>query len=172
MELLDSNIFIEARKRYYAFDICPGYWKALLFHHGAGALCSLDRVRDELTGKGDDLSAWVVGTAPATLFHASAAAAVVTEYGQIMAWVQSQPQYLAAAKIDFAQGADGWLIAYARVHGYRVVTEEVLDANIRKKVPIPNVCNAYGVPYINTFTLLRHLNVQLDWAQPALAAAP
>ncbi|MBF0147506.1 MAG: DUF4411 family protein [Magnetococcales bacterium] len=25
--LLDSNVFIEAKNRYYAFDICPGFWE-------------------------------------------------------------------------------------------------------------------------------------------------
>ncbi len=27
--VLDSNIFIEAHRRYYAFDICPGFWDSL-----------------------------------------------------------------------------------------------------------------------------------------------
>lgn len=27
--LIDSNAFIESKNRYYAFDICPGFWLLL-----------------------------------------------------------------------------------------------------------------------------------------------
>ena len=29
MFLVDSNVLIEAKNRYYAFDIAPGFWKWL-----------------------------------------------------------------------------------------------------------------------------------------------
>lgn len=29
MFLLDANVFIEAKNRYYGFDICPGFWRWL-----------------------------------------------------------------------------------------------------------------------------------------------
>lgn len=41
--LLDSDIFIAAKNAYYAFDICPGFWSALLKAHERGAIRSLDR---------------------------------------------------------------------------------------------------------------------------------
>lgn len=41
--LLDANSFIEAKRRHYAFDICPGFWAALLAHHGGSRLASIDR---------------------------------------------------------------------------------------------------------------------------------
>src|SRR5579863_6119042 len=103
---LDANVFIEAHKRYYAFDICPGYWAALLSHHNGGSLCSIDRVRDELVGQGDTLSQWVQQL-PATFFVATSDHAVTAVFGQIMTWVQAQPQYFPAAKVAFATGADG-----------------------------------------------------------------
>ena len=28
--VLDTNTLIEAKNRYYGFDICPGFWFALL----------------------------------------------------------------------------------------------------------------------------------------------
>ena len=28
--LLDSDVFIAAKNAYYAFDICPGFWKGEL----------------------------------------------------------------------------------------------------------------------------------------------
>lgn len=63
--------------------------------------------------------------------------------------------------MQFANGADGWLVAYARAKGHVVVTHEQLSADVRRKVPIPNVCNAFGVRYVDTFEMLRELGVRL-----------
>ena len=57
-----------------------------------------------------------------------------------------------------ADNADAWTIAYASTHNCVLVTQEVLNDNIRRKIPIPNVCAAFNVKYIDTFTLLRELN--------------
>ena len=56
--LLDSNIFIEAYRRYYAFNLCPGFWDSLIWLHEQNRLLSLDKVKDELTEEPDDLSDW------------------------------------------------------------------------------------------------------------------
>jgi hypothetical protein len=79
-----------------------------------------------------------------------------------MTWVQAQNQFSPAAKADFANGADGWLVAYARAKGCVVVTQEVPAPDARRKVPIPNVCQAFDVPFVNTFEMLRALGVQFS----------
>ncbi|MCG8556092.1 MAG: DUF4411 family protein [Proteobacteria bacterium] len=28
--VVDSDVFITAKNRYYAFDICPGFWKSVI----------------------------------------------------------------------------------------------------------------------------------------------
>ena len=40
MFLVDSNVLIEAKNRYYAFDIAPGFWRWLDIAHGKGRACS------------------------------------------------------------------------------------------------------------------------------------
>ena len=159
--VLDANVFIEAHKRYYAFDICPGYWAALLNHHHGGRLCSIDRVRDELVGQGDALSSWSQGL-PDSFFVQSGDPAVGVLFANVITWVQAQAQYLQAAKAAFAAGADGWLIAYAKVQNLIVVTDEIPNAGIKRRVPIPNVCDAFGVDYLGTFNLLRALGVSFN----------
>ena len=79
-----------------------------------------------------------------------------------MTWVQAQDQFSDAAKADFATGADGWLVAYAKSKGLIVVTHEVLDPSIKRKVPIPNVCEAFSVNYVDTFEMLRQLGVRFS----------
>ena len=77
-----------------------------------------------------------------------------------MEWVQSQDQFSDAAKADFASKADGWLVAYARANSCVVVTQEVLNPDVRRKVPIPNLCEAFDVHWVDTFTMLRNLGVR------------
>jgi hypothetical protein len=161
--VLDANAFIEAKRRYYAFDLCPGFWDALVWHHGQGAIGSIDRVRDELELGQDDLAHWVQGTVPAAYFASTSSPSVLAVYAQVMVWVQTQQQYSSQAKADFAAGADPWLIAYAKDTGRTLVTQEVLDQLIHRRVPIPNVCEAFGVPYLNTFELLRALQTSFTW---------
>jgi hypothetical protein len=66
--VLDANVFIQAHRAYYAFDVCPGYWKALLAHHDGARLCSVDRIRGELLAGRDALSDWVTQTTPEAFF--------------------------------------------------------------------------------------------------------
>lgn len=42
-----------------------------------------------------------------------------------------------------------------------LVTEEKYNPMIQTKIPIPNICNQFGVPFIDTFAMLRYLKIQL-----------
>ena len=53
--VLDANVFIQAKRRFYGFAFCPGYWQTLIWHQQQGRLCSLDKVRSELE-KGWDVT--------------------------------------------------------------------------------------------------------------------
>lgn len=55
---------------------------------------------------------------------------------------------------EFLSGADPWLIAKARVMGATVVTHEQHNPAARRKFLIPNVCQHFGVPCLDTFELL------------------
>jgi len=160
--LLDSSLFIEAYRRYYGLDICPGFWDCLLHHCIDQRLLSIDRVRDELKQGGGQLADWSTQTATG-LFASSREPLVVAEYGNVMAWVYGSTQFLGQAKADFASGADGWLVAYARVHGRTLVTQEVYNQSVKKRVPLPNVCREFGVVTTHTFRMLRVLDVKFHW---------
>jgi Domain of unknown function (DUF4411) len=161
--VLDANVFIEAKRRYYAFDLCPGFWEALLWHQAQGNLGSIDRVKAELRRGGDDLSSWANDVMPGVCFASTTDQSVIDRFGEAVRWVQAQRQFLPEAKAKFAESADGWLIAYAKETGKTLVTQEVAAKEARKKVPIPNVCEAFGVAYLDTFTMLNDLQVRFVW---------
>ncbi|MEK7137022.1 MAG: DUF4411 family protein [Patescibacteria group bacterium] len=159
--VLDANVFIEAARRYYAFDLAPRFWESLVRHAENGQIRSVDRVKQELERGNDELADW----AKNHFRHAFASTddtAVIQLFGGIMTWVQAQSQFSGPAKADFASGADGWLVAYAKVNNCAIVTHEVLAPDARRKVPIPNVCQAFTVPFLDTFEMLRSLGVRFS----------
>ena len=132
--VLDANVFIEAHKNYYASDICPGFWSALIRQHDASRVCSIDRVKTELMN--EYLKAWISKTAPKTLFKGTADKNVVDVFGRLAKWVQNENQFTQEAKAEFASVADGWLIAFAKVNGLIVVTHEQYAPDVKKNVKI------------------------------------
>ncbi len=157
--VLDANVFIEAARRYYAFDLAPRFWQSLLDHAANGSICSIDRVKQELERGKDKLATWVENNFSHG-FGSTDEMDVIQSFSEIMTWVQAESQFSQAAKADFASGADGWLVAYARIKGCVIVTQEVPAPDARRKVPIPNVCKAFNVPFVDTFEMLRRLGVQ------------
>lgn len=85
----------------------------------------------------------------------------------MQAWVQSNAQFLPAAKHEFAQVADGWLAAYAKIHNAVVVTNEVYIESSRRRVPLPNLCKMFDVEVCNTADMLRGLDVKFDLRTPS-----
>lgn len=157
--VLDANVFIEAARRYYAFDLAPRFWDSLIEQATNGYVLSIDRVQDELLRGKDELAEWAKQRF-GNEFESTAEADVMARYRELMEWVQAQEQFSDAARSGFASGADGWLVAYAQVHGCVVVTHEVLSPEARRKVPIPNLCDAFDVQWVDTFTMLRELGVR------------
>lgn len=155
--LLDANALIEAKDRYYGFDICPGYWSSLLVQHDSKRLFSIDRIADELNEQGDVVKQWIENEVPDTFFKKTEDQAVIDKFQKMVNWVYSQPQFTDAAKTEFASVADGWVIAYAAVNGLVVVTHEQFAPEAKRKVPMPNVCVEFDVEYVDTFSMLREL---------------
>ena len=158
--VLDANVLITASQTYYHFDVCPGFWKALITAHESGRVVSIDKVRDEVTPKNDELKEWATVAVPGTFFKKTDDIAVFRTFGDMQTGVLSQPQFTPTAKTEFATVADGWVMAYAKANDLIVVTHEEFAADAKKKVPMPNVCVEFGVDYVNTFEMLRDLRVK------------
>ena len=79
------------------------------------------------------------------------------KWRRIRGWARSR-QYTDAAINDFAQVADSYLVATAAAKGMTVVTYEKSNPNSKKRILIPDVCNAFGVPYCDLNDMLRGLN--------------
>lgn len=154
--VLDSNVFIEAARRYYAFDLVSDFWEGLIWHADEGRILSIDRVKKELKKGQDELWNWARDCF-SHAFTSADDADVIAAYTAIMIWAQNEEQFSEAAKASFAKGADAWLVAYAKAKGCVVVTQERPERDAKNRIKIPNVCQAFEVPFIDTFGMLRKL---------------
>ena len=161
---LDTNVFIEAKNRYYAFDLCPGFWEVLVWQHGQGSVGSIDRVLKELKEQHDELTDWASTVMPGGCFASTDEDDVAARFAELSVWVNGQHRFTEGAKAKFLDGADSWLVAYAAAKGTVVVTHEQPAPEARKIVKIPDACLALNVGYVDSFDMLRALATEFRWA--------
>jgi len=149
--LLDANVFIQAKNLHYGFDFCPAFWDWLLDRNAASKVASIDRVRDELVAGDDALAAWAQERDEG--FFRGPDNAVLQVLQEVSSWAYSQGYDLAAVT-TFLQVADYWLVAYAKAHGYTLVTHEIPTQSVRK-LKIPNACIGLGIHFASPFKMLR-----------------
>lgn len=87
--VLDANAFIEAKNRYYAFNIVPAFWTSLNLYALQGRIRSIDRIKKQLEDGNDELAEWIKAGNMADAFVDSGTKEIVKAYEEIMNWVQS-----------------------------------------------------------------------------------
>ena len=153
--LLDANVFIEAKNRYYGFDIVPAFWAWLDQKQQDGVIASVQPIYDELIQGDDALSEWAKTRKKSGWWLDVADADVQGSYRKIISWVMASRHFSQAVKDEFLAEADPWLIAKAMVIEASIVTLEGFDPNRRNKITIPVVCRHFGVKCLDTFDLIR-----------------
>lgn len=149
--LFDSNTILEAKNRYYKFEVCPAFWNWLILERKRGNVLSIEAVKSELYDP--DAKQW------AASHHEFFQPNDLTRMHDVSAWVASQIRFTSATKNYFLSRADPRIIAYALVHGHTVVTQEV-SAPKGSKVKIPDVCIGLSIPCVNTFEVLTELKAR------------
>lgn len=160
--LLDSNFFIQAHRSIYPLDIVPSFWQKTRELADTGIILSIDKVKAELYDKGsheDRLKEWCISNLPDDFFKDSAS--VLPNYIDIIRWANSNNDHFTGRALqEFSETnlADPWLVAYALEHNLKIVTYEVSQPDRKNRVKIPEVCNKFGVKYVNTIEMMRELN--------------
>ena len=163
--VLDTNVFIQAYRQCYPFDICPGYWDFLIYHQQQNSIKSVDKVWAEINRVKDPLQHWVRQKMPKDFFAPTNTSAVMQHYQNMNVWVQYNCQFTPAAKAEFrdTNNADGFVLAFAKAKEGVIITEEKHNSAITKKVPIPNVGAAFGVRCESMQWMLRTLKARFDF---------
>lgn len=81
---------------------------------------------------------------------------------ELAAWAADAGwKYRQDAVDEFLDSADLKLIAHALTSGATVVTREQSAPESKKKIKIPDACNAFGVTWTDPFSLSRALAMRL-----------
>lgn len=143
MDLLDSDVLIEAYRTFYSFSLCPGFWDWLDREHGAGRIGSIREVRIEVEARGDDLSRWA--SARTGTFFQEPTLDTVTAMRTVAAWTATA-LYTDPARREFLGAADAFLVARGLAYGDTVVTLETPNQPGQVgRIKIPTACTALGV---------------------------
>jgi len=157
--LLDSNIFIQAYRMYYPFDVVPSFWNKILELSNQGIIISIDKVKKELcdTNNPDQLSTWCEDKLDSSFFVDSTSC--VDIYSQIANWVHLSTHFQQSAKDEFLATdlADTWLIAYAKKNNLAIVTHEISQPQRKNKIKIPEPCIHFGVRYLSPIEMFREI---------------
>lgn len=158
--LLDANSFIEAKNLYYPFDVAPGFWDWLRAQHGAGRIASITAVRDELLRQDDELADWA-RTLPSE-FWLEEADASQPALRAVATWaMNSETQYSMPARVEFLAAADYRLVVAGLSGDHIVVTRERPAPASKKRILIPDACDAHGVRWTSPFDVYRRLGLRL-----------
>jgi|SRR5690625_472515 len=163
MYLIDANVLIEAKNRYYAFDIAPGFWGWLDAAHRNQSVCSIEAVHTELTAGNDELADWARNNS--SFFH-PIDQGTTRHFGALTRWAQSRAFTPAALTGFTSNHADFLLIAYAMEHQHTLITHERPRPNARSKIFIPDACLDLDVKFSDTFRMLRESGARLELATP------
>ena len=116
-------------------------------------------VYNEIAKGGDDLAKWA-GLARSVNLFTDPDKEVQAKFSQVAVYIMN-PQHHSAQSSLFMRGADPWVVSFAFASGGTVVTHEKLVPANSSKVKIPNVCRHFGVPYMNSYDMLRALGIKL-----------
>ena len=138
-------------------DICPAYWDWLDMQFQQGIIASVDMIGRELKEGNDELAEWA--KARPDHFIKNDDAETQDVFSNLVQAVMVG-DYNPGNRDNFLAKADPWIIAKAKAIGATVVTHEAIVAPNTKKVKVPNICQQFDVPCLNTFQFLRELNAR------------
>ena len=162
--LLDANVLIDANRDYYPIDRVPEFWEWLT---DAG---KNDRVKvplevyEEIKEGNDDLAEWIKNdrNKEALLFDEDVDVSLVSRV--------TDDGYADDLSDDEVEkiGRDPFLVAYALADENNrciVTTEGSKPSRERANRHLPDVCNSFDVPCVNTFQFLRDLDFSTRWKE-------
>ena len=149
--LIDSNVLIEAKNRHYGFDFCPAFWTWLVDSNLRCRVFSIERVKHELVKGDDELASWAQELGERFFLGPTSQAIDILK--TIGKWADERG-FESTVIEEFMRGADCYLVAQALACGFEVVTHETYSSG-KRRIKIPNACEAVGVRYLTSFEMLR-----------------
>ena len=157
--LIDTNILIRS-KNDMPFDLWPTFWDKFRDLMINGQIYSCNRVKSEIETRNDELTNWMSVNTPPN-FYIGEDTDVMIQLAATQNWANTNSVFTDAARIDYANKADAYIVATAKAKGLTVVTYEKSSPFSRTRVKIPDACAAIGVNCCKLNDMLRELGVTI-----------
>ncbi len=162
--IIDTSSLTQAFRTYYSFEIAPSFWDFLETQFGNGSITTNDKVFEEIKLGKDKLFEWIARpNLKSKLINTKNETKIIRHYAHLMQWADSQTQYKSSAKERFAEfnNADAWVIACGLEYDLTIVSMEVTAPQSKREIKIPDVCEAFSINHIDTFTFLSELGFKM-----------
>lgn len=156
--IFDTNIFIRSKNE-MPMDLWPTFWLRMKELFNSGEVFVSVKVVEEIENGKDELVEWIHDNIPSTCII-RLDPSIISKFVEIQNWAASRP-FTIAAKEDFAHVADAYLVATAAAKCYTLVTYEKPNPFSRKKVMIPDACNAIGVSFCDLNEVLKRMGMRI-----------
>ena len=156
--LVDSSIFIDAKRLYYQFDRVPEYWKWLEFRAREGKIKIPWEIFEEITvksAKKDQLDVWARKNESILVLDEPLSDKIYEEVineGYAPDLIDAEYQKI---------GGDPFLIAHALANkkNRTVVTSEVSRSSVnRADRKIPDICKTFDIRCVKQWELIKELD--------------
>ena len=165
--VIDSNILMNSKNSYYAFDLLPQFWDILRQHILDGNILVIDKVLQEILVGEDEPTRWIK-TIPSDVIYSTRLGNVIKEYQKVINRVASSGYYKSLAVAEWSQEkiADPWIIAVASLEKAIIVTSENRISNLKDGIPkknakIPDIADEFNIQTIDLFQMMRDLHFKL-----------
>lgn len=160
---MDADSLIIPHRGPYRFESIPQFWDFLKQKAKEGVIASPELVLNkELSADpGDEqdvLEKWAKGLKGIMFLDANES--VQASYKEVVDYVENNSSYKNHWIAKFLDGADPWLIAYAKALGGIIVTFETPQPEA-KKPKIPDVARHFGIQCINVYNMLAELGFKV-----------
>jgi len=154
IDLIDANVLIEAHRRYYSMEVCPGFWEWMAEALATGDAILIPEIRDEVTPLSQDLKDWL--RFDATVTHPEVQGSLSLSR-QLVTGEANASGCTANSIQRFLRGGDYHLTAYAHAAKCRVVTLETREDRTKhkRKLKIPDLCDRISVAWATPFQMLK-----------------
>ncbi len=126
----------------------------------SGKIYSNIKVKEEIEKGNDELTTWMHNKTSEWFYYAMDNE-ILSKYAEIQNWAQSNPIFNDNARHEFATTADAYLVVTAAAKELMLVTYETSDPYCKRRVKIPDACNAVGFRFCDLNTVLRELGITI-----------
>lgn len=161
--LFDSDCLITAKNSYYSPEFSAAFWDWLIAGNQQGVFFMVDKVIDELKkGDEDDYLHKLAEEHGDNFKLATTGHDCLVRYGELQNWASStwatgkKPSDTNKALTVFANinMADPWQIAYASLHGFDIVSNEVPAPDSKTSIKLPDAAKAFNVKVVKLHEVL------------------